>query len=230
LAKKPPRKRVMARVLETRPEEPRPTIRRATIVFAVAILAVIAISIVVGLYFTVWQDLWSPAIRVNDKTFNMDYVIRRMKYLDKTTDVVSMMTTITEEELVRQGAPRYGIEVTQEEIDELLRAVARGDNETISESEFREWYRNVLNETKLSEGEYTEWITTYIMVDQLNAILTDNVPTVAEHAHLYIIVLPSAEATEEALARLEEGEDFSELARELSLDEASAEHEPDEVR
>jgi foldase protein PrsA len=189
----------------------------------VVFLAAIAIVVVVSIYFFVWKDLWSPIIRVNDETISMDYFIRRMKYVDRTDNVADMLETITEEEFIRQGAPDYGIEVTPEEVDEVLRDIARGENETISESEFKAWYRNALNETKLSDAEYREWLYTHMLAELLNEYFIERLPTVAEHVHLYIIILPSYEDAEDALARIEEGEDFSELAREVSIDEESAE-------
>lgn len=196
---------------------------RNTIIIAVVFVAVIAIIVVVSIYFFVWQDLWSPIIRVNDETISMDYFIRRMKYVDRTDNIEGMLETITEEEFTRQGAARYGIEVTEDEVDEVLRDIARGENETISESEFKVWYRNALNETMLSDAEYREWVITHMLAERLNEYLIDRLPTAAEHAHLYIIVFPSFEETEDTIARIEEGEDFSELARELSIDEESAE-------
>ncbi len=213
----------MARAPETKPEEKKPSGRKTAIITTVVLFAVIAISIVVGLYFSVWKDMWSPVIIVNDETISMDYLIRRMKYIEETTDVLVMLETITEEEFIRQGAPRYVIEVTPDEIDEMLRDIARGENETISESEFKAWYRNELNETKFSDTEYRELVRTSLLAYRLNAYLIERIPTVAEQVHLYIILLPSFEDTEAALTRIEDGEDFSELARELSLDEESAE-------
>jgi parvulin-like peptidyl-prolyl isomerase len=223
LARRPPGRRTTARAPDKKPEEKKISGRRTAIITTAVVFAVIAISIVVSLYFSVWKDLWSPVIKVNDETISMDYLIRRMKYFDETDDIIDMMTTLTEEEFIRQGAPRYGIEVTEDEIDDLIRDIARGENETISESEFKVWYRNVLNETKLSEAEYREWVGTNIMAGYLYGYLVANINTVAEQVHLYIIALPSYEETEAALTRLENGEDFSELARELSIDEESGE-------
>ena len=51
----------------------------------------------------------------------------------------------------------------------------------------------------------------------------ENIPTVAEQVHLYLIVLPSYNEAKAATARIEAGEDFSELARELSIDETTGE-------
>ena len=151
MARKPPGRRTMARTPATRPEEKKTSTKRTAIITTVAVFAIIAISIVVSLYFLVWKDLWRPIIEVNDETISMDYLIRRMKYFDMTDDTIGMLTTLTEEEFIRQGASRNGIEITEDEIDELLREVARGENETISDSEFQAWYRNILNEIKLSE-------------------------------------------------------------------------------
>ena len=135
--RKPPGRRTITRTPETKPEEKKPSGRRIAIVTTVALCAIIAISIVVGLYFSVWKDLWRPIITVNDETINMGYIIRRMKYVDNTTDVLTMINeTIINEMLIRQGADRYNIEVTPDEIDEVLRDIARGENETISENEF----------------------------------------------------------------------------------------------
>jgi hypothetical protein len=223
LDRRPPPRRAIARTPQPAPEKKRQVGLRTAIIMTVVFLAVIAIVVVVSIYFFVWQDLWSPIIRVNDETINMDYFVRRMKYVDRTDDVQGMLQTITEEEFIRQGAPLYGIEVTPDEVDEMLRDFARGQNETISESEFKVWYRNVLNETKLSDAEYREWLRTYMLADLMNNYFIERLPTVAEQVHLYIIVLSSYEDAESTLARIEEGEDFSDLAHELSIDEESAE-------
>ncbi|HEY32366.1 MAG TPA: peptidylprolyl isomerase [Dehalococcoidia bacterium] len=188
-----------------------------------AFLAVITISIVIGFYFAVWKDLWRPIIRINDETINMDYVLRRMKYPETTSDITAMLTVITEEEFIRQGAPRYGIEVTPDEIDERLRDIARGSNATISESEFKAWYHDQLSATQLSDAEFRELTRTYMLAERLNEYLGTAMSVVAEQVHVYVIFLGSSEDAWAAIDRFEDGEDFSELARELSLDEETAE-------
>lgn len=216
-------RRTIARTPGPKPEQKRPSGRRTVIIITVVFLAVITISIVTGYYFLVWKDLWRPILRVNDETISMDYLLRRMKYPEKTYDIEGMLTTITQEELIRQVVPNYGIEVTPDEVDEELWAIARGENKTISESEFKTWYRDQLNATQLSDAEYRELVETYMLAERVNEYLTGGVPTEAEQVHLYVIILPSFEDAEAALARIRDGEDFSELARELSIDTESAE-------
>lgn len=220
---RPTGRRTEKRAAKNEPDKKKSSIKR-TIILTVTFLVIIAGAVVGGLYFSVWKDLWRPVVTVNNETINMDYLIRRMKYVDRTDDILMMVYEIIPTEmLVRQGAPRYGIEVTADELDELLRTIARGDNETISDIEFNTWYRNALSESRLSDAEYREWILTYAMEYRLNAYLGANLPTVAEQVHLHIIVLDSYEDAEAVISRIQDGEEFSELARELSIDDASNE-------
>ena len=223
MAKRPPGRRVIAKTPGPKPEEKKSSGKKTAIIASVVFLFIIAISVVVGLYFSIWKDLWRPIIQVNDETISMDYFIRRMKYLDNTDDIQGMLETVTQEEFIRQEAAGLGIEVTPDEVDEYIRDIARGENETISESEFKAWYRDILNEIKLSDAEYREWIRTILLAGRLHEHLIEMIPTVAEQVHLQVIILPSYEDAEAAKARIEEGEDFSELARELSIDEETAE-------
>jgi foldase protein PrsA len=215
--------RAIARTPEPKPEKKRPSRRRTAVILTVVFLVVITISVLAGLYFSTWKDLWRPILRVNDETISMDYLIRRMKYPEKSHDIQNMLTVLIQEEVIRQEAPNYGIEVTPDEIDERLRDIARSDNETISESEFQKWYRDQLNEYQLSDAEYRELVETYMLAERLNEYLTAGVPDAAEQVHLYVIYLTSYDDTEAALARIENGEDFSDIARELSVDTETAE-------
>ena len=118
---RPPRRIIRQRTLEPKSEEEKPSGRRTAIILTGTFLVVIAIVVVVSLYLFIWQDLWRTIITVNDETINMDYFIRRMKYVDNTDDVLLMLyEKIPYEMLIRQGTSRYGIEVTQDEIDEIL--------------------------------------------------------------------------------------------------------------
>jgi foldase protein PrsA len=220
---RPTSRRIEKRTPKDKPDEKKPSGKRNSII-AVAFIGIVAIAVVVGLYFTIWQDLWRTVVTVNDETVNMGYLIRRMKYVDKTDDILMMVYEIIPTEmLVRQGVSRYDIEVTTDELDELLRTIARGENETISEIEFNTWYRNALNESRLSDAEYREWIRTYAMEYRLHVYLGSNLPTVAEQIHLHVIVLDSYEDAEAVITRIQDGEEFPELARELSIDEESNE-------
>jgi len=220
--RRPPGRRPAARTREAVAEEKRPSRRRIAIIAAVVVVAVLGLAIGLGYYFIYVVPFQYTIIKVNDKEINIGYFVRRLTG-GGAEDIFALVETITHEELIRQGAPRYGIEVTDEELDEGLRMAARGENAAISEPEFRTWYRAQLNESGLSDSEYRELTRTYMMGGQLSQFLAERTSTVAEQVHLNYILLPSYEEAQAAEMRLEEGEDFGELAGELSLDEESGE-------
>ena len=204
-------------------EEKRPSQRRTRLILAAVILVVLGLAIGIGYYVIYVMPLQHTIIKVNDTEIDIDYFIRRMLITGPTDDIFTMIETITHEELIRQGAPRYGIEVPEDELMAELRNSARGENETISEAEFQSWYRDQRNESGLTDTEFKDLIRTSIMGFRLQQIFAERVSTIAEQVHLHYIMLPSYEDALEATVRLEDGEDFADLALELSMDEVSAE-------
>ncbi len=193
--------------------------RTAFIVAAVVVVLILAI-VGVSLYLTA-APFRRIIIKVDDITINMDYFLMRTRLAGAESMV--MLEQLTNEQLIKIEAPRYVAEVSPEDIDQELRRVARGESETISDSEFKEWYRQLLNEIGLSDSEYKEIVATALLASRLGEYLAERVPTVAEQIHFYAILLKTYEDAEEVRARWEAGEDFADLAREVSLDEQSKE-------
>ena len=189
---------------------------------ATVVVVVLGLAIGIGYYVIYVVPLQYTIIKVNDKEIKIDYFIRRMQG-SATDDIFTMIEGITNEELIRQGAPRYGIEVTDEEVMDDLRAAARGENVAISEPEFRTWYRTQLNESGLSEAEFKELTRTYIMGGRLQEYLAARTSSVVEQVHLHYILVESYDDAVDAVTKLDEGADFGDLAAELSIDEASGE-------
>ena len=73
--------------------------------------------------------------------------------------------------IIKRGAEKLGITVTEEKIETALLNEARGDSETISKREFDEWYRQRLNESQLTDAEYKDFYGVNLLVDKLNRIL-----------------------------------------------------------
>ena len=193
-------------------------------VFIIAgLVVIIALSIFgIGYYQNYVAPFQRIIITVDDTTINMDYFLKRSRLAN--LDPMTTMTAITNEQLVKLEAPNYGIEASPADVDNELRRMARGESETISDSEFREWYRQLLNETGLSDREFRENVTSGLLTIRLHEYLAERVPTVAEQVHLHVILLEEYEEAVEVRARWEAGEDFADLAREVSLDEASKEN------
>jgi foldase protein PrsA len=219
---RPRSRRPVASTPKPAAEEKRPSQRRTRIILAAVVIGVLGLAGGIGYYFYYVMPLQHTIIKVNDAEINIDYFVRRM-LLSATDDVFTMIETITHEELIKQGAPRYGIEVTEDELMEELRNGARGENETISEAEFKSWYRDQRNESGLSDTEFKDLVRTTIMGFRLQQLFAERVSTVAEQVHLHYILFLTYEDAVEAVTRLEDGEDFADLARELSIDEQSAE-------
>lgn len=195
--------------------------RRTAFIIAAVVIVLILIIVGVSLYINA-APFRRTVITVDDITINMDYVLMRMRLDD--VDAMKMIDELVNELLIKIEAPRYVAEVSPEDIDQELRGIARGESETISESEFKEWYRQLLNEIDLSDSEFEEiYVATPLLRARLHEYLAERVPTVVEQVHLYAIAVETYEDAEEIMARWEAGEDFADLAREVSLDEVSGE-------
>jgi foldase protein PrsA len=194
--------------------------------YIIAGLVIAVILIIFGVFY--YQSYVAPFRRV---IITVDDIQIRMGYfLDRTriagTDPMSMLYSLANEQLVKLGAPRYGITVTDQEIDQELRRIASGGsgNITVTEAEFKEWYRQRLNETKLSDSQYRELVGTGLLATRLQDYLVKHMPTAVEQIHLNVIVVTTEEEALKVKDRLNAGESFAAVAKEVSLDTASKEN------
>ncbi len=173
--------------------------RRQRIILIVGISIIVAVLATVGTgwYTKEYQPLRQTAIKVNDTEFDMDYYVRMLKHLQYSADGV--VAIIERDELVRQGAMKLGISVSDDEVDEELKS----HNPPFSDA-------------------HRDTVRTQILVTKLRDEYFDQkVPVFAEQRHIMAIFLESESQTGEVRARLESGEDFAELAGELSLESFS---------
>jgi len=179
--------------------------KRQRIILGVGIFTIVAVLAIIGVgwYLGQYQPLHQTAIRVNDTEFNMTYYIEMLKvdswnqpasYLPYLADDV--VKQIERNELMRQGALKLGISVSDDEIKEELKSY------------------NLPN-----EDIQRDLIHTKLVIDKLlNEHFEQQVPLSAEQVHLMAMLLESEEQVTEVRAKLENGESFTELAEELSLD------------
>lgn len=182
--------------------------KRQRIIMAAGIFVVVAVIGVVGSgwYINDYQPLHQTVIRVNDAKFSMDYYIKMLKhygegqpfqYMEYIADDV---VTLTERnELLRQGAMKLGISVSNSEVDEKLK---EGD-------------------PPLSK-DYRDIARTDLLVDKLrDEYFEQEIPVSAEQRHTMAIFLESESQAAGVRTRLEAGEGFAGLAGELSLESIS---------
>jgi parvulin-like peptidyl-prolyl isomerase len=203
--------------------------RRQRIIFGAGILIIVAVLVVVGagVYFGWYvperQPLHETVIEVNGAQFDMDYFVKVLKYekaqlesygvsvsIDQMLNLADgAVEAIETSELVRQGAWKLGISVSDEEIDEQFNSL---DPQPSKE------YRDVVR----------DMIRTQLLRDKLLSEYFDQqVPQTAEQRHIWAMFLESQSQVNDVKARLEAGADFGELAAEFSLDSYSKSQEGD---
>jgi len=194
--------------------------RRSYIIIAAVFVAVILL--IVGVFY--YQEYVAPfnrtIITVDDTDIKMDYFLSKARLTG--IDPLNLLEPIINEQIIKQEAPRYVGNVSPPDIDQELRRTARGASDSLTESEFEEWYRQQLNETRLSDAEFKEMIRTGILAQRLQEYLAERAPTMAEQVHLNAILLENYEKAAAVKKRWESGEDFATLAREVSQDKESA--------
>jgi len=182
--------------------------RRQRIVFGSGIFIIVAVlgTIGAGWYITQYQPLHQTVIVVNDTEFDMDYYIKMLKYYGEGQPIQYMQfmadtvaKDIEQNELVRQGAMELGISVSSDEVDEKLKSY----------------------DPPLSK-DYRDIVGAQVLLDKLRDEYFDKqVPMFAEQRHIMAMFLESESQVTGVKARLEAGEDFAELAGELSLESFS---------
>jgi parvulin-like peptidyl-prolyl isomerase len=195
-----------------------PGSNRAVYFVAAAVVAVALAVFGVAYYQTYVAPFRRAIITVDNAVIvRMDYFLERARLSGSSG--MGTLQSLTNEQLIKFGAERFGISVTPQDIEQELRSRAEGsDNVTISDAEFREWYRQLLNDSKVSDGRYRETVRNTLLSSRLQDYLSLQIPAALDHAHVYGIFVSTYEEAAEVKERVEAGEDFNTLARELSLD------------
>ena len=190
--------------------------RRQRIILIVGISVIATVSGIIGggWYTNQYQPMRETVITANDTEFNMKYYVDMLKiygniyeqfygqdqtllYMDSLADEV--VTIIQRNELIRQEAAELGIVVTGSEVDDEL----KGRDPPLSR-------------------DYWDIARSEILLERLREeYFEKQVPVSAEQRHIMAMFLESESQAIDVTARLEGGEDFGELASELSLDSLS---------
>jgi len=174
----------------------------------------------------------SEALQVGETTLDLDYFARRLKLFATSvgfqdpsqaeTAVFSVIWTLEWEELLRQRAPAdLGVSVTPEEIELEI-----GDRLGLTQSApdaFAAALEQELKRSDLSEEEYRQMIEADLLSRKVQEVFSLSVPETTEQARMRQILVGTEDEARSVLERLDAGEDFGDLARELSLDSATKE-------
>lgn len=229
----PPKREVTRRRLARWQRERRR--RRITIFLGTLIIAIILAIIGYGYYTTriAPEREWVTKVGVDDSYT----VFRASDYRDalhlcqlglypSSGDLLEdPLIALEEDELVRQGAAAFGIGVSADEIDQQIRDLVETMDEPQSEDEFQQLYQQLLAGLQLSDEEFRGFVEGELLRPKLDDYLRDQVPEAALQVHVHGILVATEEEAETVIERLEGGEDFADIAQEVSLDAESRERE-----
>jgi parvulin-like peptidyl-prolyl isomerase len=197
--KREPTKRHIARWQEQKKRQ------RRILIAGIAVIATVGGILGSGWYAKEYQPLQQTVIRVNDTEFSMQYYIDILEFNYMYSISADEKTFIEQNELIRQEveAGDFGITVSDSEIDEAIRSY-----DPPLGREYRDVARDVAR-------------VNVLMDKLLNEHFEQEVPLSAEQRHIMAMLLESEDQATEVRTRLENGEDFEQLAGELSLEDFS---------
>jgi parvulin-like peptidyl-prolyl isomerase len=194
------------------------------------------ILIIVGLIAYGWWDSQmgpphSRAMRVGDTTLNLDFFARRTKGLfqdfgqapdpNNFATYVSIVAGTLEQEIVlRERAPvDLGLTPTPEQVNSEI--AARLSVPPDDPAAFQVAYDTDRKARDLSDKEYREMTEAALLGRWAREGFVRAVPAAADQVRFRQIVVGAREDADRALERLNAGEDFAAVAKEMSSDTAT---------
>ena len=197
-------------------------------------LVVLALG-VVGFAFLsdYWADQRRPgstAVQVDDTKFTLRYFSDRLRmhgqeggFPASPAQFLLAISTVTsqivEETILIRFASEMDVSANEAEIRDEM-AVRLGM--TADDPSFDLRFQAVLSRSGLSEEQYTQMIEAAVLRDKIREKLEAEVPSSAESIRYRLIPVADQATADDIVRRVEEGEDFAELAVELSLDTTTA--------
>ena len=171
----------------------------------------------------------------------MDYYIKMLRFysiasnqeIGNTTFDYQVLQEMENSELMKQTAPKVGIQIIPEQITEtingyLLASIGENTtqgNTTPSDVDLDKIYQQWLGQIRLSDSEYRQIVESIILTGNMTEYFKEQkAPTEARQVHLYAIKLDTKEKASEVVQRLQEGDDFATVAKEYSIDEESKQY------
>ena len=193
--------------------------RRRTLVALIALGTVVLSVAFVGIYREFVSPYNTTVLIVDGTRFKMGYFLKRLSMTQKSP--VTMLHQLTQEQIVREVAtrPPYNLTVTSSEVDQYARRLAQGQGTTaVSDSRFKAWYKQELNQTGLSNDQYRELLRTRLLIAKMAAYLISKIPTETSQVLVNIVPVgsPSVAATVEQACN--SGTNFTDLVSQYSTD------------
>jgi len=196
-----------------------------------AVILVVAVIALFGYYQTQVRPQGETVLEVGDRSFDLRYVERRLRYdirngtgaiysADPASAPDRLVDAIGGEELMRQGAPQKGVDVSEEAIDAAIR-VQENVPADADQNTFAAVYRRAVHDSGLSTEGYRDVIAAGLGQDALSAKFVEEAPKNADQVRFRLIALFTEDDAKTTLDRLRNGEDFAVVAQEVSEDTGS---------
>jgi hypothetical protein len=205
-------------------------------------LGIVAVAVVLaipayGYYTTFIRPPREWVVQVNERTFTMGYLVKLLRMFQRGAEITGqqaglgtmpfqVVQALSDNELIRQVAPRYNISVTPQDIDREVRQRILGQRPPQDptppdqlEREFRERYRQYLGTIRLSEEEHRQLVEWDLYRERLRDLLGQAIPTVQPQVRLSRLTVPTHQKALEVARRFREGQPFPKLVSEYSIDD-----------
>ena len=210
--------------------------QRIAIILGVVLILVLVGIVMVGVYRAYLEPPRVMAGEVRGVKFTMGDLVERIRVLqgidryqggqvDLSVVPFELLTDLLHVEILRQAAPGLGINVTDDQIDEAIRSRFRPEPQPGQEvddaqldAEYQSAYTGFLTQVRLDDADYRRIVEEQLHERELFARMLASLPEEAPQVELQAIALSiSSDAAPEAVKeRLELGDDFATVARELS--------------
>jgi parvulin-like peptidyl-prolyl isomerase len=199
-------------------------------VILTAIVSIVGVTSY-GYYDTRFKPWHQPIVRVNDRVFDMRYYVKMLRlqgggqYSQNLQQMKSAaeatVRIIQDKELMRQLSqkPDINIVITPEEVEQEIRNAILGSNlaNEVDEADFKQRYYQQLGKIHLSDSDYKEMvIEPELLREKLREHIAKGVTQIALQVHTQAILLGTEEEARGIKAKLDSGEDFTQLAKDFS--------------
>ena len=179
--------------------------KKQRIILSLGLIIITAVILIMGAgwFVSEYQPMHEKAITVNDTEFNMQYYVDMLKLQgkDQPAEYIpplanNVILIIEQNELIRQEALKLGISISDDEIEAALKT---------HEPPYNDAHKDLLSGQLLAKR-------------LLDGYFDNQVPTNAEQVYVMAMLLESEAQVDEISARLENSDNFTDLAGEKSLD------------
>lgn len=201
---------------------------RLLLVGGVGLLILIALGFVAfGYWYTEVRPEGRTIIQLDDEKVTYASMKRRMGYelfqnviYQQSPDILpeAAADNLVEELLVtKRSESALGITATDEELDAKLRTrvgAATGSDDRA----YAEAFRSQLDVTGLKEGEFRRMVLAELLQEKMIEQFKLQAPANVLQARLEVIATETEEEAQAAIERIEDGEEFADVAREVSTE------------